>query len=407
LTRRTIYAKTKAASNSLFVAFRTEEELSQHNFMLHQRGGVDKKKHEEANLLGFKTGGKADSKAEEIKFKDDEAMDFEWYFSANYKVKDPRQEKRREQQEAKENRESRDRNRRNNKKHENRKEEETPGKPSQKAIGNLPSDEDKVDKVLKALRKFVSTIASQNEDSIPDSIRLETKTKMKHLYKVIGRMTPAKIMNYEFLTNFGVSIKSKTNLKKAVDYALNYAEFKKYLDNIPFREVLMIHKYFTFADKKIKVIMYKEQIDKVSDDLLNEVNEKPEKVSKTEVQAKKKRDGNKVVRANKKVDKLKDEFKDNLKNGITEEEFPALGGPPAPKQKSPPKKSPGKAPTEEVKTAPSEPTIGELEQEMKQNNELIKRHKLNPNKPNNKKKKSKKPTKMKMAKEEFPGLPGS
>lgn len=48
--------------------------------MLHQRGGIDKKKHEEANLLGFKgQDSKAAEKAKEIKFKDEEAMDFGWF----------------------------------------------------------------------------------------------------------------------------------------------------------------------------------------------------------------------------------------------------------------------------------------------------------------------------------------
>ena len=68
----------------------------------------------------------------------------------------------------------------------------------------------------------------------------------------------------------------------------------------------MIHKYFTFADKKIKVIMYNEEIDKVSEDLLKELNERPKPSKKTEVQAKLKKDTGKVVKANKKVDRLKD-----------------------------------------------------------------------------------------------------
>ncbi len=70
--------------------------------------------------------------------------------------------------------------------------------------------------------------------------------------------------------------------------------------------MLIIHKYFTFADKKIKVIMYNEQVDRVSDDLLKEVNEKPEPKKKDEVKAKKSKDGGKVVKANKRVDRLKD-----------------------------------------------------------------------------------------------------
>jgi hypothetical protein len=68
----------------------------------------------------------------------------------------------------------------------------------------------------------------------------------------------------------------------------------------------MIHKYFTFADKKIKVIMYNEQVDKVSEDMLAEIHDKPKAVPKKEVVANKKRDGGKVVRANKRIDRLKD-----------------------------------------------------------------------------------------------------
>ena len=154
----------------------------------------------------------------------------------------------------------------------------------------------------------------ENEDSIPEKITKESKAKMTHLYKIIGKMTPNQYCKYDFLMNFGVSISSKVSLQKAVENALNYAEFKAYLskrnnfnkiDKIPFKEVLIIHKYFTFADKKIKVIMYNEQIDQVSEDLLKEVSEKPVAPVQKEVQAKKKRDPGKVVKANKKVDRLK------------------------------------------------------------------------------------------------------
>lgn len=74
--------KNKNCLKNLFVAFRTEEELAYHNYMLHQRGGGDKKFQEDRNLLGFTTedvgkvkGGKRD---EEIKFKDAEAVNFGW-----------------------------------------------------------------------------------------------------------------------------------------------------------------------------------------------------------------------------------------------------------------------------------------------------------------------------------------
>ena len=62
-----------------------------HNYLLHQKGG-DKKKQEDLNLLGFTTDDAGNMKGgkdkEEIKFKDEEAIDFSWYFSPEYKVKE-------------------------------------------------------------------------------------------------------------------------------------------------------------------------------------------------------------------------------------------------------------------------------------------------------------------------------
>lgn len=60
---------------------------------------------------------------------------------------------------------------------------------------------------------------------LPDHLRKSNKKLMQHLYKIIGRLTPAQISQYDFLMNFGVSIDSKANLKKAVDSACDYNEF--------------------------------------------------------------------------------------------------------------------------------------------------------------------------------------
>jgi hypothetical protein len=146
--------KNKQCLKSLFVAFRTEEELSQHNFLLHQKGG-DKKQQEEFNLLGFTTdnsgnvvGGK--KRDEEIKFKDDEAIDFSWYFGPNYKVKEIRERRARDHKSKYKKEQGRKKNHHDqDSAHEESKEEK---KGKQRPIGDLPSDEDKVDKILKAVR---------------------------------------------------------------------------------------------------------------------------------------------------------------------------------------------------------------------------------------------------------------
>jgi hypothetical protein len=55
------------------------------------------------------------------------------------------------------------------------------------------------------------------------------KAMITHLYKIIGKMTPAQYSKYDYLMNFGVSIDSKVNLQKAVENACSYNDFKMYL----------------------------------------------------------------------------------------------------------------------------------------------------------------------------------
>ncbi len=80
-----------------------------------------------------------------------------------------------------------------------------------------------------------------------------------------------------------------------------------YIDEIPFKEVLMIHKYYTFAVKRINVIMYNERIDQVSEDLLKEINEKDQdSKNSTTIANIKSKSANQNKKTNKKVDKLKE-----------------------------------------------------------------------------------------------------
>jgi len=166
-----------------------------------------------------------------------------------------------------------------------------------------------------------------------------------------------------------------------------------------------------------KVIMYHEQIDKVSEDLLREVNDKDEVKEVSTTQATKKRkDNNKVVKANKKKDKLKDgtsivwslEFRPQLK-GINDEEFPdLLGAKSQPQQQVfdpyKPLETPEVKPEQEEKKGED---YSGLEDTIKKNQELHKRHKIDPNRLKQDRKKKRNNNKLKVKKEEFPGLPGS
>lgn len=159
--------------------------------------------------------------------------------------------------------------------------------------------------------------------------------------------------------------------------------------------------------------MYHEQVDQVSEDLIKEIDDKEQEKEFKVVTKKKLAEGAKVVKANKKKDKLKygiihfyiKEFRPKLK-GINDDDFPDLLKPsPEPVKQSEPAFVQNSKHPEENK---AEQSLGELEEEIKKTQELHKKHKINPNKPENRRNKKKKPaTKMVAKKEDFPGLPGS
>ena len=365
------------------------------------------------SLLGFisdDVGKVRSSKHEEVKFKDDEAVDFGWYFSQEYKVKEHKENKEhKEHKEYKHEHHKRkyNENEEDDLQYEENKRPKTSAK--QRPIGDLNNDEEKVEKILKAVRKYLKdTLISMG--SIQDSVKFGQKAMIVHLYKIIGKLNAESFVKYEFLMTFGVSIESKVQLQKAVENARDYEEFKSYINKIPFKQLLMIHKYFTFAYKKISVIMYHEQTDQVNNNLLYEIEEKEEvKELEKEVQNKRK-EAKKVVKANKKVDKLKDDFRQKLK-GINEDEFPDLLKPTEQVAFNPSKilckPTPEKKETvQEVKKKVDD--YDELEAALKKNDELHKKHKFDPSqneKPKVIKKKKNEP-KTKLKKEEFPGLPG-
>ena len=173
----------------------------------------------------------------------------------------------------------------------------------------------------------------------------------------------------------------------------------------------MIHKYYTFADKKIKVIMYNERIDQASEDLLKELIDKDEVKHEKEIEkVVKKYEAKKVVKADKKKDNLKYEFK-KRRVDLKEDDFPdLLGGgikseekPPTSPGKSNPD-SPDKAKEEDEKQQKAQ-DFNKLEETLKTGETVImyKKKKDNRNK-NNKNNKNKNKKKIVVSKSEFPTL---
>lgn len=89
------------------------------------------------------------------------------------------------------------------------------------------------------------------------------------MYFVISKLEEAAFCRMQFLVNFGVSLDSIRLLQTNLDEGGNYDDVKEHcFKHIPFLQILMCFRYFTWADKKLNSYFYIENKDDISEDLL-------------------------------------------------------------------------------------------------------------------------------------------
>jgi hypothetical protein len=91
------------------------------------------------------------------------------------------------------------------------------------------------------------------------------------MYFVIAKLDENHFIHMNYLVNFGVSLDCIHLMQLALESGGDLEEVTHTTFNaIPFQQLLKIHKYFSWADKKLHQVFYIENKDDISEDLLSE-----------------------------------------------------------------------------------------------------------------------------------------
>lgn len=105
----------------------------------------------------------------------------------------------------------------------------------------------------------------------------------------MSRLDAAKFCNLDFIINFGVPPAVKTKMAELVDSGTKSGVFA-FLETLEPKQLLIIYRYFSWADKKIHSVFFVENKDEISEDLLEDFRHEDEgtKFKKAEHLGKKK-----------------------------------------------------------------------------------------------------------------------
>lgn len=93
------------------------------------------------------------------------------------------------------------------------------------------------------------------------------------MYFVMARLDAAKFCKLDFIVNFGISPKIKGELVDLITNGGNKATVFKYLETLEAVDLLKLHKYFYWADKKLHSVFFIEDKDHICEDLLIDFRE--------------------------------------------------------------------------------------------------------------------------------------
>lgn len=111
------------------------------------------------------------------------------------------------------------------------------------------------------------------------------------MYSIVLHLDPARLSKLDLIPNFGVPMQVKTDIVNAFNSSGGEQELLKIYKPLDSITLLKIHKYLFWADKKLHSVMYQEDRDLISEDLLFDFKseEDQEKFKKSEALANKKK----------------------------------------------------------------------------------------------------------------------
>ena len=90
------------------------------------------------------------------------------------------------------------------------------------------------------------------------------------MYFVMSRLDASNYVKLDFIVNFGVSPDIKAKMTEFLQVGGSKEKIYKYLESLNPIDLLKLHKYFFWADKKLHSVFFIEDKDQISEDLLIE-----------------------------------------------------------------------------------------------------------------------------------------
>lgn len=125
-------------------------------------------------------------------------------------------------------------------------------------MGSISSPEEKLSTILSHFTSFISK--QLDDDKLQDDYTYP-RNQLYQMYFVMSRLDAVKYCKLDFIVNFGVSPAIKTAMIEMIQSGGNRESIHKYLRTLEPIDLLKLHKYFFWADKKLHSVFFIEDKD--------------------------------------------------------------------------------------------------------------------------------------------------
>ena len=137
--------------------------------------------------------------------------------------------------------------------------------PDEYDIASLATPEEKMAAFLDHTSKFIKM--RLDNDELPGDFLFD-RNQLYQMYFVMNRLDAPKMVQLDFIVNFGVPSDVKTEITGIMVHGGGKTSIHSYLDTLEDMVLLKLHKYFFWADKKLHSAFFMEGKDDISEDLL-------------------------------------------------------------------------------------------------------------------------------------------
>ena len=131
---------------------------------------------------------------------------------------------------------------------------------------------------LNIIKEFI--INKIKSEKIQDKLVTLPKETIYQIIVMIDKLeSNDKLLELTYLNNFGIDLEIHKQLKTIIqsDILENEQSFKKILENLEFKKLLIIYKYLYICSKKVDNLLYKLDLEQIDEDLYEEFCQREKK----------------------------------------------------------------------------------------------------------------------------------